>query len=78
MTRGVPVGNAVPAGNRTSVCVWPSNEWVLVEAISEAGGTITPAEEAEVLVSFKWRCRLRSSRTASRDSVGAIWVCRCR
>ncbi len=52
MTRGVPVGNAVPAGNRTSVCVWPSNEWVLVEAISEAGGTITPAEEAEVLVSF--------------------------
>jgi phosphoglycerate dehydrogenase-like enzyme len=52
MSGHVNVGNADQGGNLTPVCVWPSHEQVLVEAVSEAGGTIRPAEEAEVLVSF--------------------------
>src|ERR1700730_7582321 len=49
---GRDVGRAVPAGDQTSVCIWPSDERILVETVSAAGGAIAPAEKAEVLVSF--------------------------
>lgn len=49
---GRDVGRAIPGGDQTSVCIWPSDERILVETVSKAGGTIAPAEKAEVLVSF--------------------------
>jgi phosphoglycerate dehydrogenase-like enzyme len=49
--RGAPTGK-VRGDDPTSVCLLPSDEWVLVKTVSDAGGRITPAEKAEVLVSF--------------------------
>ena len=42
----------ITSGKLTPICIWPDDERILSEAVSNAGGRVTPIEEAEVLVSF--------------------------